>query len=124
MKKREATFSVLFRHWIRANKQTSAPYEMKQTTTDSLPFRELKEAQVMWLQAAKSDEGVLIRVIGHGGEPDYAYYRNSPAWVVVKYPDRFCVIDIDIFVTFRDTIFRKSLTADHAQGIAALTVKV
>lgn len=97
---------------------------MKQTTTDSLPFRELKEAQIAWLQAAKSDEGVLIRVIGHGGEPDYVYYRNSPAWVVVKYPDRFCIIDVDQFVKIRDYSKRKSLSCELAQGIAALTVDV
>lgn len=116
--KREALFGLRFRHWIRSDPQSSAPYELKQTTTDALRFSELKEKQIDWLRAAKTDKGVLIRVQGTSGEPDYAYYSNAPAWVVVRFPTCFCIIDIDAFVKEKESGAYRTLGVARARAIA------
>lgn len=119
---REAKFGVLFRHWIYSDPQSSAPHELKQTITNALRFSELKDEQINYLRAAKSDRGVLIRVLGMGGEPDYAYYRNSPAWVVVRFPDCFCIIDVDAFVKEKESRVYRTLGVARARKIAYKTV--
>jgi len=118
MRRREASFSIAFRHWLRANPQDTCAFEMKQTTTDSLPFSALKDHQENYLCAVQSNTGALIRVQGTVGEPDYVYLRNTPAYVVVKYPGAFHVIPIDAWIAEKNSSPRKSLTSSRAKEIA------
>lgn len=120
--KREADFGILFRHWLKANPTYSQAYELKHTSDTSIPFTALEEHQVIYLQAIKSTKGVLIRVQGGGGEPDYIYLRNSPASVVIKYPREFSIIDIDTFLLEKKRSKRKSLTIQRAREISTITV--
>jgi penicillin-binding protein-related factor A (putative recombinase) len=120
--KRESSFSILFRHWIRANPQYSAAYEMKQTSTNSIPFSCLEPHQVSYLEAITGDKGVLVRVQGANGEPDYIYLRNTSAYVVIKYPDAFHVIPIFNFMLEKSRSARKSLTCERAEKISAVSV--
>lgn len=124
MKKREADFGVLFRHWIKANPRFSCAFELKQTSAKSIPFSALEEHQADYLQAIKGSKGVLIRVQGVNGEPDYIYLRNHPACIVVKFPGEFSIIDIDAFMLEKKRSIRKSLTIDQAEKISILTVKL
>lgn len=126
MRKREAEFGLLFRHWIKKNGKQSGPYELKFAPDGkSMKFTELKEEQANFLLAAKSSKGVLIRVIGGSGEPDYAYYRNSPAWVVIRYAKFFVIIDIEDFIFERDRGGkRRSLTGERAREIAHTYQKI
>ena len=124
MKKKEAKFSIKFRHWLKANierTRISCTFEIKDTRgAKSLRFSELKEEQINWALAIKSKKGVLMRQQGGGGEPDYTYHYNQPAFVVINYPDGFVIIDIEVFVLERDRSKRKSLTWDRACAIAVI----
>lgn len=125
MKFQEADFSITLRHYLKANPlPVSCPLEVKDTRgKDSFPYAELKEEQINNALASKSSRGNLIRIsVGTIGAPDYSYYRNAPAYVVVKYPALFCIIDIEAFVMERDRSKRKSLTVDRAVAISIRTV--
>ncbi len=120
--KREAAFGVQLRHWLEKNKLQSCPIEIKRTTTTNILFSCLPNEQIAWLMAAKSDEGALIRVIGVTGEPDYAWYRNAPARVVVRYSKSFHIIDIEAFLLEKKRSKRRSLTTERARAISIWSV--
>ena len=125
MKSREASFSITFRHWLKANPQYSCAYEMKQCTGPSFAFNLLEDHQATYLQATKSDKGTLIRVQGTVGEPDYVYLRNAPAYVVLffKQNNEFHLIDVDTFLMEKGRSLRKSLTNARAREISTISVK-
>lgn len=94
MQHKEAKASITFRHWIMANPQRTASYEMKDTRgKSSFPLREFKEAQENFAEAIRhGKKGVLIRTEGIEGLPDYVYLRNEPSFVVIKYPKHLIII--------------------------------
>lgn len=125
--KQEADFSIRLRHYLKAHPlPVSCPLEVKDTRgKDSFPYAELKEEQCNNALASKSDKGNLIRVsVGTIGAPDYCFYRNSPAYIVIKYPLGFVFIDIETLILERDRSKRKSLTWERAQEISIRTVKL
>lgn len=127
MIKRESKFSILFRHWIMANPHVlprACSIEMKQTTTDSIPYSSLGESQINYASAiSESSKGVLVRVLGGGGEPDYIWLRRQPAYIAVKFPTFFCVISIAVWQNQKvPDKKRKSLTAERARQIAEYVV--
>lgn len=120
---RESKASILFRHWLKANPMPSASFEIKQTTTDSLPFSAVTQSQIDYGMAIKSKKGVLLRVQAVAeGMPDYVWLREEPAYVVISYPKGFAIIDIEKFSLERDKSKRKSLTWERAQSIAILCI--
>lgn len=125
MIKRESKFSVLFRHWLMANPiKKSCTFEMKQTTRDRISFGSLEQRQWEYSNAIKhGHKGVLMRNVGGRGEPDYNYYYHAPAYIAVKFPGFFCIIDIDAWMleAGRDSNI-VSLTSKRAREIADLTV--
>lgn len=125
IKKREANFGVLFRKWMEENPtHSSGAYEIKQSPGYSIPFGVLSDNQIAHLLWAKSKKGVLVRVQGTQGEPDYIWLRNSPAWVVIKFRGSFHVIDIDAFLIEKEWSKKKSLTAGRARQIATYDYKL
>lgn len=121
---RESKASILFRHYIKANKMHTCALEMKATATDSIPFSCVKQAQIDWGMAIKSKAGVMLRVVAVAeGMPDYIWMREEPAYVVIKFPDIMCVIDIEVFANERDTSKRKSLTSKRAEAISVITTR-
>lgn len=124
MKKREANFGVLLRHWLKANPRLSSALELKQTTSNALPFNALEPQQIDYLLAVKGKQGTLIRVQGIGGEPDYVYLRNAPATVVIRFRKEFHLIDIDAFLLEKKRSKRKSLTNERARDISIVSVKI
>ena len=125
MKSQEKDFSIRLRHYLKAHPlPISCPLEIKDTRGKiSFNYAELKEEQSNNALASKSDKGNLIRISsGTVGGPDYAYYRNSPAYVVIKYPDGFVFIDIETLVLEKPMSNRKSLTWKRAQEISIRTV--
>lgn len=120
----ESKFGVLFRHWIKANPQYTCAYELKQTAKRSIPFSALEDHQQAYLEAIRGNKGVLVRVMGTAGEPDYIYLRNCPARVVVKMLWGFHLIDIDTWVLEKSKSLRKSLTEARAREIATISVKL
>ncbi len=80
-----------------------------------LPFSAVEDEQINYALAIKhSEKGVLIRVVGLDGQPDFIYLRKEPAFVVIKYPSKIVMVDIDAFVEERDKVKRKSLTFERA----------
>lgn len=121
----ESKFALLFRHWLRSNPQYTCAYELKQTSGQSIPFNALEEHQEAYLQAIRGKKGVLVRVQGGGGEPDYIYLRDCRACVVVWFSRgrEFHVIDIDTWLVEKRKSARKSLTGARAREISAVSVK-
>lgn len=124
--KREANFTLRFRHWLKANPGVSAAYELKQTTKDSIPFSDVQEHQIDALQAVKSKTGLLYKAPddSRGVKPfDLFYLRNTAAYIVIRYPREFHVIDIDRWVRESKTSKRKSLTVIRAREISIASAK-
>lgn len=123
----EKDFSIRLRHYLKAHPlPVSCPLEVKDTRgKEYFSYAELKEEQINNGLASKSNNGNLIRIsVGTVGAPDYAYYRNSPSYVVVKYPNGFVFIDVETLIMERDSSKRKSLTWERAQAISIRTVKL
>lgn len=102
MKKQETKSSIIFRHWFKVHSKEfkSCSFEMKDTRgKNTFTLKELKEEQINHALANKSDRGNLTRVAsGTVGSGDYHFYRNADAYVVIKYPLGFVVVDIDKFL--------------------------
>lgn len=124
--KREAQFTLQFRHWLKANPMPASAFELKQTTTSSLPFSAVKEHQIAALMSSKSSSGMLYKIPDDsvGIKPfDLVYLRETFAWVVIKYPTAFHIIDVETFVIESKRSKRRSLTSKRAYEIATISVK-
>ena len=128
--KREASFTQVFRHWLKANPMnriTGAAFELKQTTGKSLPFSAVEDHQLEALAAAWGPEGLIHKISdeSRGYKPcDIIYLRLAAAYVVIKYPGFFCVITASAFGNEKRTSQRKSLTAERAREIAEIVVEL
>lgn len=124
-KTKEADFGLRFREWWEKYGM-NAPYELKDSRgKDRLLFSEVSDEQVKVGLAANSDKGVLIRVAaGTPGAPDYVGLRNSPYWIVIKYPKSFEVIGINTFLMEKNRSRKvKSLTVERAREISTVSIK-
>lgn len=117
--KREAKFNSEFRKWLKESPLLSSAIELKQTTTNSLPFSALAPHQEMALLASKHNS-LMFKLIdaGYQNPFDMFFLVKSGAWVVIKYPEGFYVVDIDDFIKERESSDRKSLTEERAKEIA------
>ena len=116
--KKEADFGVTFRHWIEGQMpEGSQSFELKHTRgRDYLPLKEVKPEQIAYGMRIKRT-GELIRVQGTRGEPDYIWIKG-PAWIVIRYPKAFVIIDVDVFSNEKTA----SLTFTRACQIATNVV--
>jgi hypothetical protein len=125
-KKKEAEFGLVFRKWIEENPPiASYPYELKDTDGEEyLNFAEVTPDQVNSALRSKSVTGNLIRIVnGTPGAPDYVFYCMCKyAWVVIRYPKGFVLIDIDAWLKEKKTSNRKSLIFERAIKIATFSV--
>jgi len=123
MKKREAKFQTEFNQWLRDNPQTGA-FELKQTTTDSLPFSNVQEHQINALLAVK--HGRLIYKIPDDSRSykpfDCFCFTKSSSYIVIKYPSCWVMIDIDEFQKENASSARRSLLVSRAREIATIVV--
>jgi penicillin-binding protein-related factor A (putative recombinase) len=116
-KQKEALFGVRFREWIEKNPQHTSSFETKDTRgKDKFNLSELKDKQRVFANQVESDKGVLVRVQGMNGEADYIYLRKELAYVVIKYPDCFCLIRVNKLPK------QKSLSSKQAREISELTI--
>ncbi len=122
LNKREAAFGLRLGKWLQDNPRFTCFFETKQTTTSSIPFSCLAPEQIAWLLAIKGPKGVLIRIIGSTGQPDYVYARNCPANVVIRFPKSFHLIDIENFLREKKQSKRRSLTESRAREISIVSV--
>jgi len=126
MQKKEASFSTQFGHYLMSGRFKSpwGPTELKDTRgKERFPFKELKEAQVNHLLACTTKKGIVMRTIGATGIPDLCPYKNSPAYVAIKYPKEFFIIGINTYVLERGRSKSKSLTRERARDICIKSVR-
>ena len=119
--KREANWTTkTFRKWLKDNPMLSAPIEIKYTTKDNIPFKAVAPHQIDSLLACKSDKGFLWKIpdLGATNPFDCFYYRNSPAYICIKYPKGHVMIDVETFVMESKRSKRKSLTWSRAKEIS------
>ncbi len=124
IKKKEAAFGLRFRKWIEKNPQMSGAFELKQVEGNSMPFSAVKPHQLVALFMA-SRNGILYKIAddSRGTKPfDYVYLRHSGAYVVIKYPDVFVLIEVRAFMDESETSVRRSLTRDRAVEISTTCV--
>ena len=96
---------------------------LKITHTDSLPFDAVKDHQIAELNQCKWGTLVFkIPDVGYQNPFDCFSLNNVPAYVVIKYPDFFCLIDIETFVLEKERSKRRSLTSTRAKELAIITV--
>lgn len=119
--RREANFQSKFRHYLQARVRKPGVYEVKQTTQDSLPFKAVLEHQIESLLAAKH------RCLTYkppddtrGFKPcDFLHFAGDvQAYIVIKYPKGWVMIEIDVWVREEKQSTRKSLTWQRAKEIA------
>lgn len=118
----EASSSILFRHWLKANynKFDSCSFEIKDTRgAGTFNMKELKEEQRNHALANKSEKGNLIRTVGTTGCADYHFMRKAYAYVVIFFPKVFFVIDIDDIIKEK-----RNLSTGRAEEIALFSVKL
>ena len=120
-KKQEADFGVFLRHWIDKNPQfKTCAIEIKHSRgKNRFNFSELKTEQIAYGLKIESNDGILIRIKGFHGEPDYIFMRNEPAFICIKYPKGFCIIDIKDWVKEKQN--SKSLTYERALELSPFT---
>jgi hypothetical protein len=98
-KKQEADSSLKLREWIEKNPRTTCSIEMKDTRGKNyLNYSEVDDRQIAYAKLISGPKGVLIRVQGIQGEPDYIWMRNQPAYIAIKYPKSTELISIDNFL--------------------------
>lgn len=103
---------------------TSA-FELKQTTSSSIPFSAVQEHQINGLLAAKKGQ-ILYKAPDDsiGMKPfDFFYLNKSQAWIVIKFPTAWEIIDVETFILEKERSKRQSLTAGRAHEISTITVK-
>lgn len=123
--RREANFQTLLRHYLKANPFSYAcAMELKQTTSDSLPFSSVKEHQIDALLACKQSQFLYkIPDDSMGIKPfDMVYLTQCPAYIVIRYPKAFYFIDVETFLLEEKRSNRKSLTSERAESIAIRSV--
>lgn len=129
MIKREAAFTPVFHSWLRAHfkEWMTSPYELKQTTTGSISFSCVREQQLNALVACTTDRGFYYKISDEssGFKPfDGVFFRNSPAWIIIKFPGKFEIIEINTYVLEMNRSKRKSLTSQRANEISVKTVSL
>lgn len=121
--KREANFQITFNHWLKNVYKRTGAFELKQTKTDSIPFSSVEVHQIQALQAVRHSTFVFkIPDAGYQNPYDCYCMTEQPAYVVIKYPESFCLITIDQFVLESEQSKRRSLTSKRAREIAFLVV--
>jgi len=115
---KEKDFQRTFNHWLKAVHKKTGLFELK-ITKGALPFSAVAPHQVEALLNAKhSCLYYKIPDVGYQNPADAFGLCGEEAYVVIKYPKAWYMIDIDAFLKERDSSSRKSLTEERAKEIA------
>lgn len=121
--KREANFQTTFNHYLKSVHKKTGAFELKQTKTNSIAFDLVVPHQEQALLNVKNGTFVYkIPDMGFQNPFDCFCMVNEDAFVVIKYPDFFCMIDINDWVQEKKISDRKSLTSTRAKEIATIVV--
>lgn len=122
MKKHEAEFTTKVKRWLRGF--GAGAYEIKHTRgSEWFICRELKRHQRDCLLAASSPTGFVYKIPDDGiaYKPfDLFVLRDTPAYVVICYPEEFCVIPIARMEEWR----APTLSVRNARLLADFTLRL
>lgn len=124
-KQKEADFGLVFRKWWKDQEvKLLGEFELKDTRgKPSLAFSEVSHEQEVIARLAMSKRGVLVRrASGTTGMADYSGLVAVPYYLVVRYPEFWCIIPFEKFIKERDKSKRKSLTAEEAKDISIVVI--
>ena len=120
----EKDFQSHFNKWIKAKFKKTAAFELKLCRGNSLPFNAVQPHQSRALYEAKNGQIIYkIPDVGYQNPLDSFCLSGVPAYVVIKYPNFFCLIDIDDWLNEVKMSDRKSLISTRAQEIASIIVE-
>lgn len=125
--KKEAKWQILWNKYLRENPEENPGfYELKQTSNEYFYYRHFQKHQIMSLLIMRSN-GLIWKL--SDADPrekpcDCISIPPMPAYVVVKYPRAFVMIEIMDFVSDRDTTKLKALSYEHAIDIATKIIHV
>lgn len=119
MIKREASKTPRIEKYLHQNK-IYCNFEIKQTTTDSIPFSDVPDHQINSLIAGQED-GLIWKY--SDADPrikpcDGSNNPPLPGYIIIQYPKAFVLITVNNFVHARMTNRKKSLTFEKAKEIA------
>lgn len=120
----EKDFQTVFNRWVKHRTNYSAAYELKVTSTGSIPFSAVQEHQENALRVARHGTfSFKIPDCGFQNPFDSFVLQKTPAFIVVAFNDNrrdFIMIDIDAWTKERRNSKRKSLTEERAKKIGIL----
>lgn len=97
-------------------------YEVKDSRGKSyIPFSEIRDEQLAYAEAISND-GVLIRVQGANGEPDYVWLANTPAYFVLVFPRLMCLVSGETLDLEMKRSKIRRITASRAKELAVICV--
>ncbi len=123
MIKHEAQFQILFNKYLRASDIIGA-FELKQTSTNSIPFAALEKHQKESLLAIEK-KGLVWKLSDSDPREkpcDCIATPRMAGWVVIKYPKCFVIISIGNFVFEEQRSKSKSLTKERAISISTRVI--
>lgn len=127
---RESKHQIEWNKYLRTMRQNNTPlygvFELKQTSTDRISFNCLEEGQRAGLPAIKK-RGFVWKI--SDADPrlkpcDSISLPPMDAYIVIRYPKCFCVIDIETFLELEKESGAKTLHLDHAKRIAYKIIHV
>lgn len=124
MNKQEAKISPKIAKWYLKACFRSGPFEIKHTRGKNVfNFKEISDHQLHYLESATTPHGFVYKLVdaNMGHLPfDYMMYRNSPAYVVIVYPDIVCAIHILDIIKIKEK--NPSISKERAVKKAHFTV--
>lgn len=132
MNKREQKFQTLFNHYmkdvfLKKKDFFAGAFELKDSRgSNSIPFAEVKDHQIDALLAVKGN-GLVYKIddSSYGQKPfDSIAFKNCPAFIVIKYPSCFVLIDPETWQLESKRSKRRSLTESRARLISNLTIEL
>ena len=131
MIKSEAAFQTLFSHWLKAKflpaREGGFAFELKHAHGKKfLPYSRVEPHQVAALLATRTI-GLYYKLSdeSRGWKPyDCFAMKGCDAYVVIKYPSCFVLIDVRDFIKEKEYARGKSLKENRAKEIAEIVVEM
>jgi len=120
--KREANWTTTFlKKWVlEESTLPSGPIEVKVTTTNSIPFSAVTQLNDLLQCTTKKGFWYKHPDSGMANRFDVTFYRDSPAFIIIKFPKGSCVITAQTFALEKEKSKRKSLTHERARDISII----
>lgn len=122
--KKEANFNTYFNHWLKEVYKKTGAFELKQCS-GSLPFSAVAPHQLeALLQVHNGTLVYKIPDVGYQNPFDCLCMAGERAFIVIKYPSCFVLIDPETWQLESKRSKRRSLTEARAKQLSNLTIEL